>query len=63
MDSYEIGNLFVTCVEDRTHYSGIVGNGDRPCENTTDKRPVSDADGDLHPASTIVSESGPSIKV
>ena len=36
---------------------------DRPCENTTDKRPVSDADGDPYPASTLVSESGPSIKV
>ena len=30
MDSYEIDNLFVTRVEDRTRYSGIVGNGPYP---------------------------------
>ena len=30
MDSYEIDNLFVTRVDDRTRYSGIVGNGPYP---------------------------------
>ena len=30
MDSYQIDNLFVTRVEDRTRYSGIVGNGPYP---------------------------------
>ena len=30
MDSYEINNLFVTRVDDRTRYSGIIGNGPYP---------------------------------
>ena len=30
MDSYQIDNLYVTRVDDRTHYSGIIGNGPYP---------------------------------
>ena len=30
MDSYMIDNLYVTRVDDRTHYSGIVGDGPYP---------------------------------
>ena len=54
--SLTIGSLFLSLSRSSHH-------GDWPCEKTTDKHPASDADGDSHLASTLVSESSQSIKV
>ena len=43
MDLYMIDNLHVTCVDDHTHFSGIVGNGPYPSsQEVSELTPIDD---------------------